>query len=158
MGIVMPGRAAWPTTTADPLSSCKPMDNVSMSWISTLPSSVTSMFGDNKGFSILQPDRQQRGRRQRQRDAGDTGGPAQPIEHLAEQRAADEPTEKITGEIDAARRAAVGRGGTADKAGRRGLREERADADQRQPEQHRGELSQQQQRQAEAGKRQRRPE
>src|SRR5258707_877167 len=76
---------------------------------------------------------EQGGDEQRQRDAGDESAPAEGIEDLAEHGAADETAEEIAGEVDAARRAAIGGRRATDEAGRRGLSEEGADADQRQP-------------------------
>src|SRR5258708_22166497 len=80
----------------------------------------------------LQVKRQERGETERHRDAGNTGGPAELVEDLAEDGAADETAVEIAGEIDPACRAAVDGRRLADKAGRRRLREEGTDADERQ--------------------------
>src|SRR5262249_5168521 len=78
--------------------------------------------------------------RERPRDAGDAGRPADPIEDLTEDRGADNAAGEVTGEIDAARGPAVGGRGAADEAGRRRLSEERARADEHHAEQHRSEI------------------
>ena len=91
----------------------------------------------------------ERGRNgERQRDAADASAPAETVEQLAKQRGADESSGEIAREIDPARRAFVLGRGAADEAGRDGLREEGADADQRESGEDSGEIAGQQQRQA----------
>ena len=80
-------------------------------------------------------------------DADHARSPAEAIEDLAQQSAAREAAQEIAGEIEAACRTPVGRGGAADEAGRRRLGEEGAHADHRQTEQQCGKARAQQQRQ-----------
>src|SRR5262245_25940035 len=62
-----------------------------------------------------QPERQRNGHRQRERNPGDAGVPAEPIKELAEHGAAHETAGEITGEVNATRRAAISGGGAPDK-------------------------------------------
>src|SRR5213082_2127392 len=87
----------------------------------------------------LQPRGECRGRDQRRADAGDARRPAVAVVEPAEHRGTGEAAEEIRGEIEPARRAAVGGGGTADETGCRSLRKEGPDADQREPARHRRE-------------------
>ena len=63
---------------------------------------------------------------QRQTNTDDGRRPAQPIEELPEHGGAGETADKVAGEIHAARRATVPRGGVADKTCSQRLREESA--------------------------------
>src|SRR5262245_6312912 len=68
------------------------------------------------------PYGEQCGNGERECDAGDAGRPSQPIEYLAENGGAHEPTGEIAREIDAARRSAIAGRGAPDEAGRHRLR------------------------------------
>src|SRR5437588_9536324 len=91
-----------------------------------------------------EPRREQRAERQRDADAQHARRPAQAIEDLAQHGAAGQAAQEVAGKIEAACRAAVGRGGAANEAGGRGLGEEGTDADQSKANQQRGEARAQQ--------------
>src|SRR5262245_40614196 len=90
---------------------------------------------------------------QRQANPDDARRPAQAIKDLAQQGTADEPAQEVGGEIDATRRAAVSRGSPANEAGRGGLGEECADADQNHADENSWQIRRDEQRQANAGRR-----
>ena len=71
---------------------------------------------------------------------------AEVIEKLTEDEAADDAAEEVAREVDPARRAAIGRGGTADKRRRSRLGEKRSDANQREAGKDGTEIRQQHQR------------
>ena len=98
------------------------------------------------------------GEGKRHGDAVNAGRPAEPVEQLAQNRAADETTKEIASEIDPRRRTAVAHRRFADEAGRSRLRQEGADGDQRQPAEDCGDVELEQQRQAQGSHRKRRPE
>ena len=87
---------------------------------------ISSGRGGRRGFKR---DRQVGGQDQRGRNAADAGHPAGRIEKVAKNSRTDQPTRKIAGEVEAARRALARCRDAADIAGRDGLREERADRD-----------------------------
>ena len=62
------------------------------------------------GAPVFEPAGQPgRGGQGGSRHAGDAGRPAEAVEHLAQHGAADQAAEEVAGEVEAARRAAVGR-------------------------------------------------
>ena len=66
------------------------------------------VIGSRVSFRQIETERERAGNEKSKRDAGDAGFPSEAIEQLSEHCAADEATEEIAGEIDAARRAAIG--------------------------------------------------
>src|SRR3989442_13360409 len=113
---------------------------------------------DRRRRGHLQTEREQRREQQCRTDPRDTGCPAEALEKLAEDDAADDTAKEVAGKIDAARRSAVGRGRATDESGRGRLREERPNADQHQAGDDRDKLRQEQQRQSPARAHQRAPE
>src|SRR5215475_5573931 len=145
-----------PSATPKPVPSAPPRTKMAIPRQSLFMGSVSCVWCWVVG-GCLEVEREERGDAQRERDSGDAGRPADPVEGLTEDRRADEAAGEVTGEIDAAGRAAIRGGGAADKSGRCRLREERPDADQDHAEQDCHELGRQQQRQAETRQRERTP-
>ena len=106
---------------------------------------------DRSDRRTLEPRRQQAACQERKANACDTSRPPDPVEDPTKDRGARHPAGEIAGEIDSACRAAFGRRGGADEAGRRRLREEGPDADQDHAGQDHSETRQQEERQPGAG-------
>src|SRR2546428_8842611 len=70
---------------------------------------------DRRRRGHLQTEREQRREQQCRTDPRDTGCPAEALEKLAEDDAADDTAKEVAGKIDAARRSAVGRGRATDE-------------------------------------------
>ena len=92
--------------------------------------------------------------RERDRDPGDAGDPAEPVKQLAENGAANESTEEIARQVDAAGGTSVGARCMTDETGRRGLSLECSDSDQHHADEYGRQVGQEQKRQAEYGDRQ----
>ncbi len=75
-----------------------------------------------------------------ERNAGEAAWPSDPIEDLPEDRRSDQAAGEVTGEINAAGRAAVRGRGAADEAGRGRLGEKRPHADEDHAQQDRREI------------------
>src|SRR6266851_9759784 len=135
-----------PSAIPKPVPSAPPRTKIAMPRQSLFM--VILRFGASSSAEWFQAKSKQRGHAERQSNPGDAGRPSDPIENLAEDRRAGETAGEVTGEINAARRAAVCSGGAADESGGSRLREERADADEHHAQQDRDEIGQQHQRQA----------
>src|SRR5438067_4958717 len=92
-----------------------------------------------------------------ERDAGDAGWPANPIEDLTENRGAHDAAPEVTGKIETARGAAVRGGGAADEASYGRLSQKCAHANKNHAQQHCRPIGQHKQRQTHASQRQRTP-
>src|SRR5829696_9980734 len=126
----------------DEVSRAKARSAAAQAWVKQLDmrfslDCVSARWGERGRWDRLGVQGEPRGERgaerKREADAGDGGRPADPIEDLAQHGAAGETTQEVAGEIEPARRAAIGRGGATDEAGGRRLGKEGTDGKQREP-------------------------
>src|SRR5688572_23167637 len=99
-------------------------------WSRSISWSLARPRSKRLSMTHLHADCEQRAEPERGPDSGDAGVPAEHVVDRPQHRRANQTAQEVARQIDAAGGAAIGRGGTADEAGRGRLRRERADGDQ----------------------------
>src|SRR5215208_4545213 len=108
----------------DEVSRAKARSAAAQAWVKQLDmrfslDCVSARWGERGRWDRLgvqgEPRGERGGERKREDDGGEGGRPDHPVEDLAQHGAGGEATQEVTGQVEPARRAAVGRGGAADE-------------------------------------------